>query len=506
MEIVLPRKQNSEEPVKLSNPHNLIIIGANGTGKSRFGDELAKCSAVPVHRVTAFDAIARSTRWTEIGQSGTPAETTGFEYILGLLCREEYERMSDYKEALRQNDGNRRLPVTSLDKTRRIWEKIFTVSHLRMQKGELEVQGESGVPPYPAIEMSQGERVVFYFIASVLTAVPKALIIVEDPEIYLHRSIINTLWDAVEQSRPDCTFVYLTHDIEFAAARSAGVRIWVKSVNTAEQSWDYELLEDQHSFSEDIYLELLGSRKPVLFVEGTDNASIDIRLYPYIFPDYLVKPLGSCTKVIEITRAFSEMKGFHHLESRGIVDRDRRTHHEILFLRKRNVYVPEVAEVENLLMLKEVIMTVARRMLQDPAQVFASVSENVVKLFEKDLDAQALLHTRHYLRREIEYRIDRRLNNIDEVAAHIGALTADIDSRKLYEEFRSEFRGYVEAAGYDDILRVYNQKGMLPQSRVTQLCGIAGKEKYLDFVLSILNENKEDAQIIRSAIQRCFGL
>ena len=100
----------------------------------------------------------------------------------------------------------------------------------------------------------------------------------------------------------------------------------------------------------------------------------------------MVKPLGGCSKVIETTKAFAEMKGFHHLESKGIVDRDRRTPHEIKYLRERNIYVPDVAEVENLLMLEPIIRVIARRMLQNEDEVFHAVKQNVIALFKKDIE------------------------------------------------------------------------------------------------------------------------
>ena len=40
------------------------------------------------------------------------------------------------------------------------------------------------------------------------------------------------------------------------------------------------------------------------------------------------------------------MKDFHTLDSKGIVDRDRRTEGEIAYLREQHIYVPNVAEVE----------------------------------------------------------------------------------------------------------------------------------------------------------------
>ena len=102
--------------------------------------------------------------------------------------------------------------------------------------------------------------------------------------------------------------------------------------------------------------------------------------------------------------------------------------------------------------------------------------------------------------------IDRKLDTIEELAQHIETLTEGIDTKEMYENICGEFRNYVMREDYPSILKVYNQKGMLPQSRVTQLCGLANKEKYLSFVLSILKEGKNDAACIRSAIQHCFGI
>ena len=85
--------------------------------------------------------------------------------------------------------------------------------------------------------------------------------------------------------RPDCTYVYLTHDIDFAASRDNSKRLWIRSYNGDARIWDYELIENNDSFPEEVYMEILGSRKPILFIEGTDSNSIDSRLYPLIFPE-----------------------------------------------------------------------------------------------------------------------------------------------------------------------------------------------------------------------------
>ena len=77
--------------------------------------------------------------------------------------------------------------------------------------------------PYNAAEMSDGERVIFYLIGECLAAPDDAVIVIDEPEMHLHKSIQSDLWDAIEAERPDCLFVYLTHDVDFAASRASNV-------------------------------------------------------------------------------------------------------------------------------------------------------------------------------------------------------------------------------------------------------------------------------------------
>ena len=524
MEIVLPKREDEKESIVLESPKNIVVIGANGAGKSRFGQEIELLYPERSFRMSAESALNIKLNQPSLSGSisklylgrmadrqlvdssiGVSPYITEFEQLLYLIQHEEFESLVELKNSLVDNK-DAQSQKTKLDKTQALWEELFPHSKLKRVGEKIFVLSTDHPGSYNALEMSQGEKVAFYLIASALYAPEQAIILVEDPEIYLHRSIMNVIWNKIEQMRQDCVFVYMTHDIEFSSSRDESIRVWVKSFDIENRKFDYELIDDSDLLPEEIYLELLGSRKPVLFIEGTDYSSIDVKLYPYIFPDYTVKPLGGCTKVIETTKAFNEMKRFHHLDSKGIVDRDRRTQREIDYLRVRNVYVPDVAEVENLLMWEDVIKTVARRMLLDGNSVFDAVKKNVFQLFDKDVEAQALLHTRHRVRRDLEYMIDRRLSSIEELSEHIDTLTDNIDCRIVYETICLEFRQYIKDENYEAILRVYNQKGMLPQSRVTQLCGLVNKEKYLSFIISVLKENKEDACNIRNAIKRCFGL
>lgn len=78
--------------------------------------------------------------------------------------------------------------------------------------------------------MSDGERAIFYLIGQVLVAAANSVLIIDEPELHIHRSIMSSLWDQLESARQDCAFIFITHDIEFAANRIAK-KLQLKIIN-----------------------------------------------------------------------------------------------------------------------------------------------------------------------------------------------------------------------------------------------------------------------------------
>ncbi|MDE7407291.1 MAG: DUF4435 domain-containing protein, partial [Muribaculaceae bacterium] len=345
-----------------------------------------------------------------------------------------------------------------------------------------------------------------YYIGAVLFAPHNAVVVVDNPGLFLHPSATMRLWDMVESMRPDCRFVYTTHDLDFASSRSAAATCWVRDYDASAQAWDYELLPADSALTDEMYLTILGARRPVLFVEGDQNRSIDAKLYPLIFRDYTVKSLGSCDRVIESTRVFNSLASFHHLDSYGIVDRDRRTDAEVTYLRRKKILVPEVAEVENLLMLEDVIKAVATWRGRNADRAFSRVSQAVMEIFGRELQAQALLHTRHYVKRRVECRIDGKFRNIGMLERHMEGMIDEINQRAMYDELCRRFRGYLKQNDYASVLKVLNWKPMLTESNVAAECGVHDKNHYIDTIIEILKSDVPEADRIRTAVQRTFGI
>ncbi len=307
--------------------------------------------------------------------------------------------------------------------------------------------------------MSDGERVIFYLVGQCLAAPKNGIVVIDEPELHLHKSVQVPLWAEVERLRPDCLFVYLTHDVDFAVAQEGAQRVWLKSFDGT--SWDWELVDDKDDLPADLVIQILGSRKPVVFVEGV-NGSHDVSLYREILPGFLVIPRGSCDQVIQAVRTLRSNAQIHHLQVCGLIDRDRRTATEIAALQADKIYTLDVAEVENLFCTQEVLELVSARLARDATADFDQAVRHVFKQLKAEIDTQISLR--------VIAEVKFRLNCFDASARGVGALsnavqqlTQAIDIPALYAQFEAEFQAVIESTDYRGLLRLYNRKSLPTQ-------------------------------------------
>ncbi|MDE6277985.1 MAG: DUF4435 domain-containing protein [Muribaculaceae bacterium] len=498
MEISLPPRLGAAAATpSLPTGESIVIIGANGAGKTRFTRAIADTLGSAAYRMSALEALY-----------GRDAEgRSPLDELLGRLMHDEMLNLISYKLAVA--DGkDARLRPTRLDKVVALWQGIFPGNRMLIDSGRiLFARGLDALAPspsdtYSAIRLSDGERAVLYYISSVLYAPHGAIVFVDSPELFLHPTLISSLWNRIEETRPDCTFCYTTHDPEFTGSRNGARIIWVRDFDPAAEAWDYDLMPPHSGLPPELYMALVGARKPVLFIEGDSEHSIDAKLYPLIFPDHTVRSLGSCNKVIEAVRTFNDLSAFHKLDSTGIVDRDRRDEGEVEYLRDKRIMVPDVAEIENMLILEDIVRTMAEVGGHDPERAFWRLRRTIVALFRADINEQAMLHTRHRVKRTMEYRVDARCRDIATLERHLRELPGEINPRGLFEVFRAEFTRYYDEGDYASILRVYNRKSMLISGNVAQLCGFRNKDRYIEGIIRTLRRGGAPAERIRAAVRR----
>ncbi|MGZ5201060.1 MAG: DUF4435 domain-containing protein [Telluria sp.] len=520
--LILPRGDGATESIETTQ--SLLFIGANGSGKTRLGTwiEISSPQKQLVHRISAQKSLSMPDSTTpvsiEIAEKNLlfgnpqwnyqnkihkwnqkPATTlqSDFEKLMVYLFSDETEANAKFKIAVKATTERVEPPVTKIDLVKYVWEKILP--HRELVIGGLRVQtrlkDQSG-KIYNSSEMSDGERVIFYLIGQCLAAPQNGIIIIDEPELHLHKSVQAPLWAEIEKLRSDCLFVYLTHDVDFAAAQEGAARIWLKSFDGT--SWDWETVKPDENLPDDLLLEVLGSRKPVVFVEGS-TGSYDVSLYREILPGFLVLPRGSCSQVILSVKALKANSQLHHLSVFGIVDRDRRVPEEIAALEADSIFVLSVAEVENLFCTQEIIKIASKRLARDPTADYQKVSDEIFKRLQGELDTQVSLRVASEIRFQLG-KFDHGAKGENALSGALNSLTQSIDVGKLYSHFMHEFTEIITNRDYEKLLSTYNRKSLASQA--SGALGLKNGE-LPELVLRLArNDGREE---IRAALRKYFG-
>lgn len=491
----------------------VIIVGANGSGKSKLGAWLERQDQDHVHRIVAqrklnpseftplksfevaenrvrFGADSRSdkryNKWS--GATETTKLVDDFDNTLAGLLAERNNISNAFREDCSKADAAGKphppTPLAKLDCLFEIWSSIFPHRGLKERDSkfyaEVNVGGENR--QYPAAKMSDGERSVLYLAAQVLCVPEVTTFIIDEPEVHLHGSIMSQLWSALEDARPDCLFVYITHDVEFAATRQTSDRYWIRGYDG--ERWRIERIETE-GFPESLLLEILGNRKSVLFVEG-DQGSLDSKLYSVLFPERYVVPCGSCASVLERTKAFRALSSWHLLDAVGLIDRDFRSEEELASYARHGIYALEVAEVENLFIVPGVLDAVFSHLEFDAAHKRAEAESRVRSVLEKDFTVQVgaavMSEVKHMLTMA---NIDR-----DDMEGSLQRAVQNIDIPAMQRCATKRLRGVIDNCDYAGALRIANTKGLVPE--VGKVFDMKGG-RFPDLVLRLMRGSQKEA-------------
>ncbi|MBZ7954602.1 ATP-binding protein [Campylobacter sp. W0018] len=165
----------------------------------------------------------------------------GFENATTKLYS-DYNKLLDFvlatkQEQLRKDHENRTTSENIIDKTKKIWKEIFSHREIELVEDEFLCIFPDIKNKYEARMMSDGERSVLYLIMYVL-CIEEKIILIDEPELHLHPSLTNRLWSTLEKYRENCLFIYITHDLNFAANHADSDKIWIKSYDG--EKWKFE--------------------------------------------------------------------------------------------------------------------------------------------------------------------------------------------------------------------------------------------------------------------------
>jgi ABC-type lipoprotein export system ATPase subunit len=517
VEIKIPSAQHGQPPEEILISTGLVIIGANGSGKTRLGKQIEQLNRdLSIQRIGAQrlltvppstnpQALSKAQKQYDRQGWGGSGDITGFQrdfnQLLTLLFSKQAERDRAFRVNYEENGDPGSVPQFEGDQITDLWNLIFPHRQIQLDDGKINVHNDGQC--FNGVEMSDGERAAFYLMGKALLAPEDSVIVVDEPEIHLHRSIRDMLWDNLESSRSDCVFIYLTHDVNFAAMRSTSQRIWLKDYDGS--IWDWEKLESVDGLPDELLVELIGSRRPVLFVEG-DAGSIDSLLYKSAFPKHHICPVGSCTRVIQFTRALNDASQFHHTEPKGVIDRDRRTDVEVTNHESRDVNVLNVAEAENLLLLPEVIRSVAEGLDYDRDAKMSATEELVLRRFDNQKERQVAEHVAYRVEAEINRAFQSSGDSAQDLQDAVDNVGDEVSISDIWGEVEQAFTEFLRNREYSNVLTVFNDK-TLTRHVATEVFGLTssdGKNGLVSYVERRLKSGGGD-RIIR-AVQHSVGM
>ena len=391
----------------LKNDNPLFIVGPNGSGKSaliqrfvrensRNGNDRVKWIAA--HRQTWFDSerinltperrqryerdtrnynVSNEARWKDL-RAGQDLYAIQFD----LIGKENtinksivrYVRNQDAVQALELaaespslfNQINELLAISTLTITLENaddWSILAT--HPR---------GE----PFSIAEMSDGERNAAIIATHVITAEPGTVLLIDEPERHLHRSIIQPFLSALfALRREDCAFIIATHEIALPVANPDARVLMLRSCQWNGDecvAWEADVLKPNAELPEDLKLAILGSRQRILFVEGK-SSSLDFPLYAALFPELSVVSKGNCAEVQKAVLGLRGSQDLHHVKAFGLIDRDNRTKEKVKELAEQGVFALKVYSVEALYYCSYAIDAVAHRQ----AESFGVDADELIK-------------------------------------------------------------------------------------------------------------------------------
>lgn len=486
--------ENGNKIEQFTCSNAVILIGANGAGKSHLGAWIEQQDLPNVHRIGAQRKLSFNDNIplksysqaedlvlygndTHLGKEkkifkyGSPDEgmftlklVDDFDNVLSALIAKKTNESDSYlnecKKAEERGATYPHTPVTVIDKLTSIWNDIFPQRKLILEDSKFRAIHQMDIDTenkYSATKMSDGERSVLYFAAQVLCVPNNKILIVDEPELHLHKSLMNRLWTTLEEYRQDCLFIYITHDTQFASLHSHADKIWIKEYN-GKSKWIWEKVVDS-DLPEDLLLDVLGNRKPVLFVEGEKN-SFDTQLYSAIYKDYYVVACGSCSQVIARTKAFRKNTMLHHIAAYGIIDRDYRSEYEIEKYEKDGIYTIQVAEVENLFIVEELVRAMATHMGCDSDVTFNNIYNFVVhQSFENQIQKQIC----QSVVAELKYRLSvAEISKKDEVSAKesLNTLLSNLNYDSVRADIEQKFTDVKKSGDYKQVIKVFNEKGI----------------------------------------------
>jgi ABC-type Mn2+/Zn2+ transport system ATPase subunit len=513
-----------EEPISMDIGQTLFVLGANGTGKSALLQRIVGSGGDNVRRISASRQLwmqssgvslspsqkleweRNTVNWDRNSQSRWQEQNAQMRASLALfdLVDAENREAREVRAAVRAgNIEAAQLQALKSAPLERINELLLNSNipiAISVQEHGQVVARKNGGPTYGVAELSDGERNALLIGANVLTAKPGTLLVIDEPERHLHRSIISPLLSQLMLSRDDCAFVVATHDVMLPVDNPSCQVLLVRSCTFSGQtpsSWDVDLLPREADVSEELKRDILGARRNIVFVEGQDDSSLDRPLYNLLFPSVSIRAKGPSRDVMEALRGVRSSESMHWVKAWAIIDNDGRDASEIAELEDEGIFVIPFYSVESIYFHPQVIAAVAKRQVEAhggyaEANVARAISK-ALRVVEPRVDHLAVSAVEKSIRRMVFEGLPTSRSLQEKKPVNISIDTADV--------IEAEADRLQEAVANGDWLYVVRRCPIRKTPALDAICeevGLRTRAQYENAVLQMLRHEPSMLALVRS--------
>ena len=521
-----PARSTGPQELQLKAGQVLFVLGANGTGKSTLmflfnSQNTGRARKISAHRQTWMNSDALDM---------TPSAKIQTEQNIQNEDRNQQSRYRDAYAAQRASmtiyelidaenvraramasaydagDMNRLEDEASVEAPITVINELLQQSNLpiriTIRENERVMASKNNGPEYSAAELSDGERNALLIAGSVLTATPGTLLIIDEPERHLHRSIIFPLLVQLFQRRSDCGFVISTHDPDLPLGIRDARVLLLRSCSFRDQKieyWEADELPSDESIDDVLKRDLLGARRSILFVEGTEN-SLDKPLFSVVFPDVSVIPKGDCSEVERAVVGARGTETLHWLRAFGIVDSDGYDSQQIVAKQELGLYAIPYYSVEAIYFHPVIIHKIALRQ----ASITGAYGEELASTAISSGVSKIKAHT-HRLSTKSAKKAARKciIEQIpnDEDLLDGNDISVSNNSKEILATRMRQLDDAVSSNDWETVLRLCPVRESPSLEAISRCLGFVSRQDYQRAVRHMLTEDQEALGFVR----RLFG-
>lgn len=526
-DIRIPQTQGGEFNYTLEVGDCAFVLGPNGSGKSSLMHYVYKNHKAAARRLTAHRQNWLKSNAIDLSPHQKQRQES---QILAMDSQDQARWKDDYPAvrasiaifdlidaeniraraiaaAVDKRDTSAALSLAAEAAPIKLINEILQLSNIpiviSVQRNQEVVASRRGCAPYSAAQLSDGERNVLLIAASVLTADPETLILIDEPERHLHRSISSPLLTQLFQKRPDCAFLVSTHEVMLPLDHKESGSLLVRDCVYGENNgpaWEIDFVSADSDVDDSIKSDILGQRRKMLFVEGDEGRSLDKPLYSMLFPDLSVVNKRSCRDVETSVDGVRGSEQMHWLRAFGIVDNDARTQSDQDRLLAKGVYPLNMYSVESIYYDPEVQRCVAAR--------HASVTGDSVEQLLASAEGAAVEAVKSHRCRLAEIRAEKQVR--EQIFANLPTrhsvsdrenVSIEVDVNAIVLSEINAIDSAIEETNLAALIQKYPLRTTPALDRIARNLGFQGRDQFEGAVLAALIEDEDLVTYVRSLFE-----